>query len=309
MAKDTGSKSQKTDIIWKKNCEGLVSVRVRSASKSGPLASFLFISDVHYDSPHCDRDLLKHDLDVASKNHAKIISLGDFFDVMQTRNDPRRRNSESKKEYSKDNYLGEVLKDSVSFMSRYDLILAGDGNHEDTVLKSSGLDLTQAMIDSINLTRPDECKALKIGYGGFIAFSVEYDQKTHFRYIVAHHHGFGGGGSNKGVAQFNQRMMSFEADAHIMGHVHQSTRHTEKKHVVSRDLSRIEEIDIDMIRISGYKPEHRDYNSWGSQKGYRPNPSGSWMLQFFRSSRTSDKPDGIYPVWTEMKDFVIRSRS
>ena len=51
---------------------------------------FLLISDLHWDNPHCDRELLKNHLDEAVRRNAAVVVNGDFFCLMQGKGDPRR---------------------------------------------------------------------------------------------------------------------------------------------------------------------------------------------------------------------------
>ena len=56
----------------------------------GEKARYLFLSDVHFDSTHCDRDLLTKHLDEALAMNASVLVFGDWFDLMQGMYDPRR---------------------------------------------------------------------------------------------------------------------------------------------------------------------------------------------------------------------------
>ena len=57
------------------------------------LKPLMVISDVHWDSKDCDRKLLKKHLNSALEQDAAIIIIGDFFDLMEGRNDMRRSNT------------------------------------------------------------------------------------------------------------------------------------------------------------------------------------------------------------------------
>jgi UDP-2,3-diacylglucosamine pyrophosphatase LpxH len=52
--------------------------------------NILLISDVHFDNPKCNRDLLFSHLDKAKKLGYKVAIFGDLFCMMQGKYDPRR---------------------------------------------------------------------------------------------------------------------------------------------------------------------------------------------------------------------------
>jgi len=49
----------------------------------------LVTSDWHWDSVHCNRDALEEDLKTAVRLNAAVLSIGDHFDVMGGKYDPR----------------------------------------------------------------------------------------------------------------------------------------------------------------------------------------------------------------------------
>ena len=58
--------------------------------KKGEKAKVMFIGCAHIDNSHTDKRLLKRCLDLAMKEDARIVFLGDMLDLMDSRNDPRR---------------------------------------------------------------------------------------------------------------------------------------------------------------------------------------------------------------------------
>jgi len=60
----------------------------------------LFISDVHLDSVHCDRDKLKQHLDLALKRNAPVFIFGDLLDLMQGKYDPRSNKGDLNPKYN-----------------------------------------------------------------------------------------------------------------------------------------------------------------------------------------------------------------
>lgn len=261
----------------------------------------LFLSDAHFDSRHCDRELLTRHLEGAKRIGATVVSVGDFYDVMQGRDDPRRRASELRPEYLVDDYLGAIARDGAEFLSRYPIVAMSDGNHEDAVTHRRGFDLTRLTLERVNQSRDAKSKAIQLDYTGFIAFQLSRDNGSSWRYVVWYHHGYGGGGPvTKGIIQFARQSPHFAADAYLMGHVHESTFHQTTYCQVNADFSGVIERPVVHVRGGGYKAEHWDPGSWGTRRGMQPKPRTSWLLQFVASRQGS--PGGhptIRPVWSQ----------
>ena len=60
---------------------------------------------------YCNRDALMSDLEEAKKRNALVFLLGDVFDAMQGRFDPRRSLDELRPEYRRNDYYDYVVKD------------------------------------------------------------------------------------------------------------------------------------------------------------------------------------------------------
>ncbi|NBW21525.1 MAG: hypothetical protein EBR82_77560 [Caulobacteraceae bacterium] len=65
--------------------------------------SFFLLSDLHWDNPHCDRELLKKHLDAAVKRDAGVFIFGDLFCAMQGKYDPRGNKEGIRPEHSLSN--------------------------------------------------------------------------------------------------------------------------------------------------------------------------------------------------------------
>ncbi len=93
---------------------------------------YLLLADVHFDSPHSNRRLLRSLLQQAQETGAGVMCFGDWFDAMQGRVDKRSAKSSLMVQYKEDNYLDRIVDDSVSFLEPYrsNLVMLADGNHE-----------------------------------------------------------------------------------------------------------------------------------------------------------------------------------
>ena len=97
---------------------------------------FLLISDIHWDNPHCDHDLLRNHLDEAKRRGARVMVNGDLFCLMQGMGDPRRSKDEIRPEHSNGRYLDSIIETAVEWFAPYVNVLQfiGYGNHETSVI-------------------------------------------------------------------------------------------------------------------------------------------------------------------------------
>lgn len=75
----------------------------------------LLMSDLHWDNPHCDRALLKKDLEAAKKGGHDIFINGDFFCAMQGKYDGRRSKSEIRPEHNSSHYLDLLVSTAIDW--------------------------------------------------------------------------------------------------------------------------------------------------------------------------------------------------
>ena len=81
--------------------------------------SYLLLSDVHWDNPHCDRALLKKHLDMAKVRGAGIMVFGDFFCAMQGKYDPRGAKGNIRPEHDVPNYLDALVDSAAEYLLPY----------------------------------------------------------------------------------------------------------------------------------------------------------------------------------------------
>lgn len=247
---------------------------------SGP-HRFMLMSDLHWDNPHCQRDLLKEHLDYALENQIPVLLNGDTFCLMQGKYDPRRSKDNIRPEHNVSNYLDAVIQDAVEWFKPYASIIAfaGYGNHETSIIRNCETDPLRRWADLMNATTPYN---LHIGgYGGWLVFSQTRPGSTgSLAWRLKYFHGAGGGGPvTRGVIQ-NQRMMAAidGADGTWMGHVHEMytmvnavERLDSKNNVVMRDVTH--------IRTPTYKEEYGDgYMDFHVERGRPPKPVGCYEL-------------------------------
>jgi len=242
---------------------------------SQPL-NVLQISDVHYDSVKCDRELLTKHLREAEKLNALVVINGDLFDLMGGKYDPRSSYSDIRPEYKHINYLDAVIKDAAEYFSKFKLTyFIGRGNHETNISKRLHTDPTDRLAE---LLRYNGRTVATGGYSGWLVFKYCYMNKRG-SFIQHYHHGSGGNAPrSKGILSADLDQKKFpDADIITRGHDHQ------KWHlpVTVQRLSHIYEPQdktVHHIRTGSYKMLGDGFAGWAIEKGFdRPRLGGWWM--------------------------------
>ena len=252
----------------------------------------LLISDLHWDNPKCDRDLLKKHLDEALKGNHDILINGDLFCLMQGAYDPRKSKSDIRPEHNHANYFDAIINTAVDWFTPYAHLikLVAYGNHETTILKRQETDIIERFVTLLNYKTGSDIQVG--GYGGWIRIQFN-DGNTTQSFKIKYMHGFGGGGAvTRGTIQHNRMSVNVEgADAIWMGHVHEDYEMTYTVEQLTQHDTVILR-DILMIRTSAYKEEYGDGSKgWHIERGASPKPiGGRWLiLKPFRDKSTTRK--------------------
>ncbi len=249
---------------------------------------FLLTTDVHWDNPKCDQKLHTKHLEQAVDRGAGVIDNGDWFCAMQGKYDKRSDKSAMRPEHQRGDYLDSLVRTSADYLAPYadHLILCGQGNHETGVLKAHETNLTERLVERLNIGR--KSKTYLGGYGGWVRFLFKV-YKTQCESRVLHHfHGTGGGGPvTRGVIQTN-RMAVFNPDADVV-----FTGHTHDEWCVPIARQRISSAGVPFhdeqihVRAPGYKDAWGDGNGgWEVEKMLGPKPKGAAWLRFFYEDKT-----------------------
>lgn len=239
----------------------------------------LLISDLHWDNPKCDRDLLKKHLNEALAGNHDILINGDLFCLMQGAYDPRKSKGDIRPEHNVANYFDAIINTAVDWFEPYAHLIRfiGYGNHETSILKRQETDIIERFVTLLNY----KCKTnIQVGgYGGWVKF--RFDSTSILSYKIKYIHGFGGGGPvTRGTIQHNRMSVNVEgADAIWMGHVHEDYEMTYTVEQLTAKNTVILK-DILMIRTSAYKEEYGDGSKgWHVERGASPKPiGGRWLI-------------------------------
>jgi hypothetical protein len=237
---------------------------------------FLFVTDAHWDNPHCRRDLFSKFMRQARERRAGIVFPGDFFCAMQSKMDRRGGKSNLRPEHQSDNYFGSLIDTAFLDLIPYkdNILLMAYGNHETAVLKNAEIDLLKLLTDRLGVNRG--------GYAGFIKFQFSRGKSNHISKLLAYHHGYGGGGvATKGILDTGRRAVWLpDADLVLSGHVHERLDTTISRQRVSQSG----ETYIDHQRhIIGptLKDEFSLQGGYHLEKGRPPKPLGATWIRFY----------------------------
>jgi len=242
----------------------------------------LLRADAHRDSVDAKTSLERRHLREAKKRNALIIDIGDAFDVMQARGDPRGTKSELKEKLKEDNYLNLVTDDSFEFYKPYakNWLMMSSGNHEWAVLKYHGYDLVGELIKDLN--EKTGSHIYNGGIEGWIKFQFIANGTQRQSFNLFYTHGAGGDAPvTKGVIRTARRSV-YLPDAHIIlsGHNHNAWAvYTERLRL--SDQGKAYEDEQLHIQLPGYK------GRGGHEKRNErpPKPIGAYWLNFKREGR------------------------
>jgi UDP-2,3-diacylglucosamine pyrophosphatase LpxH len=235
---------------------------------------YLLISDLHFDSTKCDRDLLKKHLTQAVEKNAGILIFGDFFDSMQGRADRRGNKSDLREEYKRADYFDAIIDDAVNWLQPFkdNILLISSGNHESKILQYLETDLLKRLTKEINA----ECGA----YQGFIKFQHSITSTSRRTTTMWWTHGNIGGNVTKSALSV-VRYASIAPDANIIvsGHTHDKffIEHNQYR-LNQRGESKV--VKQTHLKLGNYKEEFEDGNGFGPERIVFPKSKGGWWLHF-----------------------------
>ena len=228
------------------------------------------LSDLHWDNPHCNRELLKAHLDYCLEHDISVFINGDMFCLMQGKGDRRGNKSDVRPEHAFNNYFDSIVKTAVEWFEPYAHIikLIGYGNHETSIIKHQETDIIARFVDLLNYKAGSNI--LTGGYGGWIWFN--YQNSNMVKSLkMKYFHGSGGGGVvTKGAINLTRALAMYEAEIFTMGHIHENSARTDAKEVLSlkKGICEVKHQYIHSMITGTYKDEYGDGSSgWHIERG------------------------------------------
>lgn len=237
----------------------------------------LVTSDWHWDSVHCNRERLAEDLELAKKYNAAVLSLGDHFDVMGGKYDPRSNGKHDiRPELQIGNYFDEVIRQGAKWLDPWkgQMALISLGNHETAVRKRQETCLTTRLVERLQASG---ARVRQGAYAGWVLFRAKKGEKNSAIWRMWYHHGYGGGGPvTRGVIDYSRYLVDVDADAIVAGHIHQRTLIEARRQRLSPNgIPTVKPVYL--VRSSTYKDECLT-DGWAVEKGMAARPMGGWWL-------------------------------
>jgi hypothetical protein len=240
----------------------------------------LIVSDVHFDSVKCDRELLKKHLDEIKKEDGIILIIGDLFDVMGTFQDPRSKPQDIRSEYyvRGRGYLDLIVEDAVNFFKPYadNIKLIGYGNHETNITRRHDTDI----IDRFAYLLHGNVEA-KGAYQGFFGVKLSYNKNgsQSSTYNIAYHHGHGGARRSKGVLNSQLDAMKYpDANLIVSGHDHNKIHDPSNVRFTLDYNRKVVKKTCHWLKLGSYKKTSLDFG-YEVQGGYFPSRLGGWFCE------------------------------
>ncbi len=256
---------------------------VHEIQLEGKYAEIAMLSDLHWDNPKCDQDLLKKHLDYCKEENIPVMINGDMFCLMQGRGDNRRNKSDIRPEHNNARYLDSVVETAVEWFTPYADILTviGYGNHETGIIKWQETDILQRFVDLLNLKCHSNVQVG--GYGGWVIIKMNNHSRiatTKIKYF----HGSGGGGVvTKGALNLTRALELYEGcDVYTMGHIHENAARNDVRDALESNSKKgysINHKPIHLMITGCYKEEYGDGSKgWHVERGAPIKPIGGRML-------------------------------
>lgn len=269
--------------IERHSLEGTPAVTMQGTSALDSM-QILFLGDLHWDHPRCDRTALRRILDEAVEREALIVLLGDTFCAMQVTGDRRGHKSAVRPEHQRDDYLTALVETAIEWFTPYKerLWIVLHGNHETAVMKHHEVDLVKHFVRGL------DASGESIATPGYSTYALVRLRRQNQRETVplwlAHGHG-GGGPVTKGVIQAHRRAVTYpDARVVVSGHIHTSYFVAHEQHRV-RQSGRVYQVAQEHYVVSSFKNEFgKGEGGWHVERGGGPSlPAGWWSTWRARS--------------------------
>lgn len=269
-------------MLLRRISEGVVRLDLQVKSKRiGEKVRCLAISDQHFDSKECDRDLLKKHLEEAAAGNSPIFMLGDWYDAMQGRNDRRSAKSSLKQSYL-NAYYDDLVDETVEFLAPYakNIAVWAWGNHESSVLRNNETRLITRSIELLRLRTGHQI--MEMPYRGWILCGfLDHRGKSHCRSVkIAYTHGDGGTAPvTRGAIKSARRAVVWpDADIFLSGHIHSHLTMPIPRYRITERGVEYEDEQLH-AQLPTYKSKSK-HDGWEVERGFSPPNIGGLWLEF-----------------------------
>lgn len=229
--------------------------------KVGTTLKLAVFSDIHFDSPYSDHQSLKKHLDFCLKENRFIIINGDLFDAILLKDQKRAANHLMEQS---DNQLNTKINKVVEFLKPYKniILFIGRGNHEESILKYSGIDILELTTQLLNADNKNKHQIQYGNYSNFLRFNfTDGRNKSVLHYDIFMHHGLGGNSPvTAGMIDFNRLSTSILADLIVIGHKHRAIQNNSQPIMYINQAGEVKIKNRQFMQTPSYQKNHNDDN-------------------------------------------------
>lgn len=282
--------SNAPDFVIDKPAKNVTVIRMDVRGKDWS-QRFLVRSDIHWDSDKCRRDVGRKMVASAVAGGAGIIDLGDEHDAMQGPGDKRACKEALRDELARADYFDGLVEEAVAEQEKYAWHLVGKtlGNHEESVIRHYGTNLTKRTCDMLRMKTGAPIHAN--GYQGWYVFAFRRGNRQ-ARVTLYANHGYGGGGQvTKDLIQAHRMQSYVDADIIASGHTHDLYAIADTRLRVNERY--LERQHVQWILKTGTLKQTYGCDGSGlgfeQRQGHRPKPVGAcWVTMGW--DHTADRP-------------------
>ena len=253
--------------------------------RAGTTVPTLFCSDIHLDSIHCKRDILKRHFDEIKDSDGLIFIFGDLFDVMGSFGDKRLQREAVDPIFIQHGrtYLDLVREYAIEFLEPYkrNIAFMSPGNHEKTIEKYHNTDMLRNVIYTLN---QDEKTNIQYGgYSGWINMQFTVAKNHRQSMNIHYHHGFGGSAKrSKGMLDVQLEVMKYpDAQILVRGHTHQKWYDPSTVRVRMNSFGKVYKDKCRYIQSGSYVDGiDKGKAGWPVMRNFMPTDIGGWFVNF-----------------------------
>jgi len=226
----------------------------------------VYITDIHYGSQYCDKNLLKENLNWIMENpDAYVIDGGDLMETAT-------KDSVGAGVFEQDEIVQEQLESVVKLyqpLAKEGRLLGlHRGNHEYRLFKHSGTNLTKVVAGMLAEKAPEDKKPRYFGDGVLHYFQVGSENYT----LYSCHGSSGARLPHTKIKSCIDLANMVDVEIYLMGHLHQLSHHTRVFYDIDKRKRTVVEGEKHFI-LGGSYLNH--WGSYGQMKGYEMMRKGS----------------------------------
>ena len=259
--------------------------------------------DRHHDNPKCIQSLEKKHLDEVKDWGTFCLDGGDLFCAMQGKGDPRAVKGQTRNEDEGEDYFDRLVNSAATFYEPYlaHMPVLGLGNHETSVLKHHGVNLTKRLATELTNRSGGKYQVFDGGYTTFVKFTFYCKSTKESGYIARDtkllrmFHGAGGDAPMSFGTLNVKREAAHNPDPDIF-----ASGHSHNEFAVGLARLRVSDhgilyLDDNLhLKVPTYKEEYGDgYKGFHVEKNRPPKPIGAtWLIFKTRAPYPAERKAG-----------------